>query len=111
MQIIAASRNDLGKKVIFNMTEGASSNKMSDSVGEVIELKAWIIYETEDSKGNQVTALAVQEPNGIISSTISETFIRQFNKIRAFMGEDPFNIRVVSGTSNNGRQYITCEVV
>lgn len=109
MRIIATSGDNISKKDMFNMTQG-SSNKMSDSVGEVIELAAWILYETEDSKGNPVIALSVQELNGLISSTISATFIKQFNAIREFMGDEPFNIKVVSGTSKNNREYITCEI-
>lgn len=109
MNIIKSSGN-IDKKAMFNMTEGGTSNKVSDAVGEVLELDAWVMYETEDSKGQPVTALAMLEKDGLIYATISETFIRKFNKIVAYMDGEDFNIKVVGGTSKNGRQFVDCEI-
>lgn len=109
MNVIKSSGN-ISKKDMFNMTEGGSSNKMSDAIGQTLDMAGWILYETEDSKGQTVTALAVIEKNGLISSTISETFIKQFNKILDFMDGEDFNLKVIGGTSKNGRQFVTCEI-
>ena len=109
MNIIKSSGN-IDKKAMFNMTEGGTSNKVSDAVGEVLELAAWVMYETEDSKGQPVTALAMLEKDGLIYATISETFIKKFNKIVNYMEDEDFNIKVVGGTSKNGRQFVDCEI-
>lgn len=109
MNVIKSSGN-IDKKAMFNMTEGGTSNKVSDSIGEVLELAAWIMYETEDSKGKNVTALSLLEKNGLIYATISETFIKKFNKILDYMAGEEFNIKVIGGTSKNGRQFVDCEI-
>ena len=112
MEIIKSSGN-IDKKAMFNMTEGGSSNKVSAAIGEVIDLAGWVLYRTEDSKGNPVTALSLLQKNGLIYATISETFIKKFDKIVAFAEKEldgVFDIRVIGGTSKNGCQYVDCEI-
>lgn len=103
-------KGDFTKVDIFNMTQGTTLAKVSDSIGEVMELEGWILYEDEDKDGNLQTVLALKEKNGLMSATISKTFIDQFNKALEFMGEEDFNIKVVGGKSKNGRDYVTCEL-
>lgn len=112
MDIIKSSGN-IDKKAMFNMTEGGSSNKVSDAIGEVIELAGWVLYSTTDSKGNPIVALSMLQKNGLIYATISETFIKKFEKIVNFAEKEldgDFNIRVIGGTSKNGRQFVDCEI-
>lgn len=109
MRIIKSSGN-IDKKAMFNMTEGGTSNKVSDAVGEVIHIDSWVLYETEDSKGQQVTALAILEKNGLIYATISDTFVKKFNKILDYMDGEEFDVKVIGGTSKSGRQFVDCEI-
>ena len=108
MEIIKKS-GEFTKGEVFNMTQG-NPDKVSEHKGEVMELDGWVLYEDENSKGQTQRVLALREKNGYISATISNTFINQFLKIVEFMGDEEYNIRVVGGTSKNGREYITCEV-
>ena len=107
--LVKRQSGEFSKGKIFNMTQGSVA-KVSDSVGNVLELAGWILYEDEDKDGNLQTVLALKETNGLISATISKTFIEQFLKMADFMDGEDYNIKVVGGTSNAGRNYITCEV-
>ena len=108
---ILNSKGNFTKAEIFNITQGATLMKVSEHVGETLELEGFILYGDEDQKGEIQEVLALKETNGMMSATISQTFIRQFKKALEFMGEESFNIRVVGGKSKSGRDYITCEIV
>lgn len=109
MNIITQS-GEFTKGEIFNLTQGTNLDKVSDHIGEVLELDKWVIYEDEDKDGKIQTVLALIEKNGLLSATISKTFIEQFKKLTEFMDGEEYSIRVVGGTSKNNREYITCEV-
>ena len=109
MRVIKSSGN-MDKKAMFNMTEGGTSNKVSDAIGEVLHIDSWVMYETEDSKGQPVTALSILEKDGLIYATISETFIKKFVKILDYMEGEDFDVKVIGGTSKNERQFVDCEI-
>lgn len=107
---IIKSKGDFTKAEIFNMTQGTVA-KVSDHVGEVLELAGWVLYEDEDKDGKAQSVLALKELNGMVSATISRPFIEQFFKMLEFMGDEEFNIKVIGATSKNNREYIICEAV
>ena len=106
---IKRQKGEFTKGEMFNMTQGAV-DKVSDHVGEVLELEGWLLYEDVNSDGEVQTVLALKEKNGLVSATISKTFIEQFIKMADFMGEEEYNVQVVGGKSKSNREYITCKV-
>ena len=108
MEIIRQN-GEFTKGEIFNMTQGTTLSKVSEHVGEILELAGWVLYEDTDKDGNLQRVLAIKEKNGNLSGTISKTFIDQFIKMVEFMGNEEYNVKVVGSTSKNGREYITCE--
>lgn len=104
-------QGEFTKAEVFNMTQGGTVAKISEHAGEVLELGGWILYEDENTEGCTQEVLALKEKNGLISATISPTFIKQFKKALEFMGDEAFNIKVVTGTSKSNRTYVTCELV
>lgn len=112
MNIIAQS-GELTRKESYNLMEDPNQSKMSDHVGEVLEMKAWILYENTNKDGQDQKVLSIMEESGLVSSTISPTFIKSFENILDFMkgSDEEWTIQVLGGTSKNGREYITCKLV
>ena len=104
------SKGEFTKGEIFNLTQGSDIDKVSDHVGEILNIKGWILYEDENIKGEIQTVLVFMEHDGTIMATISKTFIEQFEKMSEFMGDDDYKVQIVGGTSKNGREYISCKV-
>ena len=85
--------------------------KMSEAGTEPLNIKAWILYTSEDfSTGEVKDVCTIMTEKGKIYSTISNTFIREFKDIVSIFGLDIDEIRVISRESKAGRRYITCTV-
>lgn len=110
MKVLRTSEN-LTKIDVYNMTEG-DTEKLSEAAGEDLKIGAWIIGEDEDQRGNVRKVLVIKEAgeDGLIYGTISETFITKFEKALDEVGEINV-IRVTSGTSKNGRDFISMKLV
>lgn len=111
MTIINSSKN-LSAKDIYNLTMNPTTQKMKNCVDQRIELGAWAFYEDVQKKtGELQEILAIATPEGEVFATNSPTFKDDFsNMISLFesMGETVPAITVISGTSNAGREFITC---
>lgn len=111
MQIINSSKN-LTTVDIYRLTKSPNTQKMSDCVGQRVEVKAWAIYEDADKKTGEVkTILAISTPEGETFGTNSATFINDFMDMWQLFesaGETVNAIDVVGGTSKAGRNFITC---
>lgn len=111
MKIVNSSAN-LSVKDIYHLTMNPQTQKMKDVVGQRIELAAWAVYEDVNRKTGEVqNILAIKTPDGETFATNSPTFKTDFaNMVELFesMGATVPAIEVVSGTSNAGREYITC---
>ena len=99
---------EISKVDMFNATQGADQEKMIDHAGETIDMKAWILYDDVNAEGKEQTVLSIIDNEGIVYSTISTTFFDQFRKLVDFMGDDDYSIKVVTGTTKNGREYVSC---
>ncbi len=111
MEIKRLSNDNLTKKEIFRLTDSAQTNRMADSVGEIITISKWAIYEDINAKNEQHTILTIETPEGIIFSTISETFITRFEKMVDAFGDELEEIIIQDGTTKSGRTYITCDII
>ena len=111
MEVIRAYPENMDKRMSYNLMNSNETHKMSDAEGSVLQVKAWVIYEDEDPRTHEVKKVcSIQTADDEIFGTISPTFIREFEKIVNFFGGDVGDIKVISGTSKNGRTFITCDI-
>lgn len=111
MKIVNSSSN-LTPVQLYKLTVANNVQKMKDVVGQRIEIAAFAQYEDTDNDGKEQEILAVMTPEGEVFASNSPTFIREFNRMVEFfagynMAVDA--IKVTSGTSKNGRDFIACE--
>ena len=111
MKIINSSGN-LTPKEIYCLTMSPKTQKMKDAIGSRIEIGAWASYEDFNKKSEEVQeVLAIMTPEGEIFATNSPTFKEDFFQMQELfqgMGETVHSISVISGTSNAGREFISC---
>lgn len=108
MKIIDTNIED--KKIVYRMTH-SDSMKPSDRIGEVVAVNAWALVEDTDKKtGTTREVLFIDSDCGVFG-TISETFKSAFMDIVETFGSDFHNIEFVGGTSKNGRNFVSCNLV
>ena len=83
---IVKTNKELDKKDIYKMTLSPAIKRMRDCVGSVIPVINYCIYTDKKSDGDEMTIVDI-------------------------MGDESFDIEVISGTSKNGREFITCALV
>ena len=100
---------EMKKSEIFRMTKDASIKKVSENIGLNVEVDKWLVYSENNSKGEEVTVLSIMGKDGEVYATNSPTFRNQFYDIVEMLGEEMIDrIEIVSGTSKNGRDFVTC---
>lgn len=110
INIKAASRktaDDFSKIELYKLIEGESTS-IQDAQGMVLNITAWIKYETTNGQGREVEVLALMDDQGKVYSTISDTFKERFGRIWEIFGEELPPILVTGGTSKAGRNYTSC---
>ena len=111
MEIIKQYPQDMSNRQAYKMMKSPEVKKMSDADGSVLEVAAWVKYTDVDQKTGEVKEiLTLETVDGEMFGTVSNTFQREFNDIVEFFGEDVGAIKVTSGTSKAGRNFITCTV-
>lgn len=111
MEVIKMYPVELDKRASYKLMNSNETKKMSDADGSILEVVAWVIYSDTDNKtGDEKKVISLQTTDGEIFGTISETFIREFEKIAEHFGNDVGDIKVISGTSKSGRTFITCDI-
>lgn len=111
MELIKAFPQELDQRTIYKMMKSPDVKKMSDAEGSVLEVAAWIAYNDTDNRTGEIKELlAIQTTDGEMFCTVSATFQKEFKDITKFFGDDVGAIKVISGKSNAGRNFITCSV-
>ena len=111
MEVIKKYPEELSSRQAYKMMKSPDVKKMSDADGSILEVKSWIKYSDIDQKTGEVKEILTLETNdGEMFGTVSPTFQREFNDITEFFGDDVGAIKVTSGTSKSGRNFITCTV-
>lgn len=111
MEIIKMYPEDMDRRTSFKIMNSNETSKMSDAEGSVLDVKAWVIYNDTDEKTGEIKkVVSLMTDDGEIFGTISNTFIREFEKIADHFGNDVGSIKVISGTSKAGRTFITCDI-
>lgn len=108
---ITKNSKGITKKDVYRLTHSQSTRKMSDAVGSILKVDAWVLYTDIDGVTNEEKEVITIASEGEVFGTISKTFIREFcDIIDAFEDEPELSIRVVSGKTRAGRTFITCEI-
>ena len=111
MELNKAFPQDLDQRTIYKMMKSPDVKKMSDAGGSVLDVAAWIVYTDADSRTGEIREiLTLQTTDGERFGTVSGVFQREFKDITKFFGDDVGMIKVSSGKSKAGRNFITCSV-
>lgn len=110
MQVLKSTEG-LSKKAIYDLTRSPKIRKLSDGVGSVLAVAAYVIYLDEKNDGDAMQILSIQTEEGTVYATNSATSCAEFEAILDIMGQDPFSVEVLKGTSKAGREYITLALV
>lgn len=105
MEVIKKFPETMDARTQFRMMKSPEVKKMVDAEDSIIEVKSWVVFNDAN-----VTVLTIETVDGEMFGTISETFMRAFDEITSFFGDDVGAIKVIGGTSKAGRKYITCTV-
>lgn len=68
-------------------------------------------YANYNDSDKDVEVLSIVDNEGIVYSTVSETFKRNFWDIVDIFGDEEFTIKKISGTTKSGRQFVNCDLV
>ena len=108
MEIIKASK-ELSKKEQYYLTKAQDVLKMRDAVDSIVDLECWAIYTDVNADGEEVELFSMRTVDGETYATNSSTFIGAFRDILdIFDPEEIHKLKIMSGTSKNGRNYVTC---
>lgn len=112
MKILKTNIPDLesNRKEMYVLTRGVSLSvqKMTDEDRtKAYPVHGFALYEEVNNKGEVVEVLAVKS-EGVVLSTISQTFKDEFFYIADIMGDEPYSIRIVKDVSSKGRTFYTC---
>lgn len=111
MELIKAFPAELDQRTIYKMMKSPDVKKMSDAEGSILEVAAWIAYNDTDSRTGEIREiLTILTTDGEMFGTVSGVFQREFKDITKFFGDDVGSIKVISGKSKAGRNFITCSV-
>ena len=111
MEVIKMFPEDLNKREQYKMMKSPSVNRMQDADGSILEVAAWVDYTDADPRTGEIReVLTIKTIDGEMFGTISPTFQNEFKQIVEYFGSDVGMIRVITGQSKSGRNYVTCAV-
>lgn len=116
MITIHNTSRELSKKETYKMTLDPAIQKLSLAKGSVIAVDAYCSYSDEkvDAQNGEVKTvniLSILADDGTVYATNSASFQKDFGNICDIMDGEKFEIKVISGTSKAGREYITCTLI
>ena len=110
MTKLIACYPELTKRDAYKLTKG-TAKKISEIAGSVITPEQWALYEDTDAKTGETKRVLTILAGGEMFGTISPTFIREFMDAAEEFDGDLGPVRVMTGTTRNNREYVTCELV
>ena len=117
MKFIKTNINTADKKDVYRMTKSESLKIQDIEKGTSFPIDKYAVYEEEktrkknDGTTENYTETVLTFVSGNMKlGTISATFIRSFMEIIEIMEDEPFAIVITGGKSNNGREYVNCEL-
>lgn len=109
-KILAQWPADMSERDVYKITRG-NARKMQEIAGSVITPEQFALYEDIDVKTGETKRVLTIIADGEKFGTISPTFIREFMDAAEQFGGDVGTIKVLTGESKNGREFVTCELV
>lgn len=114
MDILATNIDRANKVDIYRLTKASSVMVQNAPDGLSVPVIKWALYndpkEQKDGSVKDNKVLSFVDNAGVKYSTVSATFIREFEAIVEFMDPDPFAILLKHGTTNAGKSFVTCEL-
>lgn len=77
--------------------------------GTEITIDYWALF-TDDTKENESEVLTIVDKNGVVYATISDTFKKNFFRMVEIFDDEEFAIVKISGKTNNGRDFVNCDL-
>ena len=110
MEIIKMSKNVEGADLYF-LTTSPEIEKMTSVKGQTLALDKWALFSDADRKTGEMRKILSIKSGDKMYATNSVTFIESFETMLACfdkMGLEVHHVRVTTGTSNGGREFINC---
>lgn len=102
-------------KDMYELTTSPNIHRMTEKAGQKLVIKKCVRYRDVAGTDDETKeAVAIMDKDGTVYASASPTFIRDFDRmitIFADFDETVHTIEVLSGTSRNGRTYLTCRYV
>lgn len=114
MEILRTNVDINDKYKVYKLTKSSGSMVQDAPSGLSVPVADWMLYNDPKQgkdgamKDNQV--LSIVDTSGVKYSTISATFQREFLDIVEIMGNTPFAVLFMQGTTKNGKSFVTCEL-
>ena len=109
MEILKKSK-ELTTEEMYYLTMSPETQKMSDNIGQVVDIEAWIIYQDVNKDGDMQKILSILTPEGETLATNSATFMGDFERLMDLFSQNNETVKrveIISGTSKAGRQFVT----
>lgn len=106
MNVIKQFPETLDKKTAYRMMKSPEVKKLVDAAGSVLEVKSWLVFNDTN-----YSVLTIETVDGEMFGTISESFMKAFEDITSFFGDDVGAIKIIARQSKAGRTYLTCDPV
>ena len=114
MEIISTNIDRANKVDIYRLTKASSVMVQEAPEGLSVPISKWCMYndpkEQKDGTMKENKVLSFVDNAGVKYSTVSATFIREFEAIVEIMDPDPFAIILRHGTTKSGKPFVTCEL-
>ncbi len=110
MEIIKMSKNVEGADLYY-LTTSPEIEKMTSVKGETLALDKWALFADADWKTSEMRRILTIKSGDKMYATNSAAFIESFEAmLECFdtMGLEVHHIRVTTGTSKGGREFINC---
>lgn len=117
MKIIKTNiqENEYTMELMFAMFEDENRIRLSDTAGTIVEFEHYAIVEDENSKGEVVKSLSIEEvETHNVYVTTSTSFIQAFERIITMAekcGEDFRKVSVSFKKSQRGRNFLVAGYV
>lgn len=114
MEIIRTNVDTSAKALMYKLTRSSGCMVQDVADGTSVKVRAYCLYNDvklgRDGSQRENIVLSFIDEAGKKYSTISATFIREFTYILDLMGNEPFSVLIVHGTTNGGKNFVTCEL-
>lgn len=108
MKIITKSSN-MSKEELYNLFSPEAHINMRDRIDTTVVVDNYLMFEEEGGAwADAKRVLSLQSGKEIIVTT-SESFIKEFEKIKMVFGAVKA-LKIQSSTTNSGREIVTCRI-